>query len=236
MGGGVGIHNGASHRIMTDRTLFAMPEVTIGFFPDVGASYFLSRLQYNMGLFIGATGCRLTGADCKFLGLTDFLLAEDKLKDVKRNLLTMPLALDVEDDLNAEFDSLSISQNNDSPFMNNYELIKSWVSSGKAADLVAGFESYDGDDEWMLQTKKTFLTGCPSTWYIVEKMLKEGKAKNVSECFTMEARIAEALMDEGNFFEGVRALLVEKDKNPKWNAKNLDNVDKEKFNKIFVET
>ena len=235
MGGGVGIHNGASHRIMTDKTVFAMPEVTIGFFPDVGASYFLSRIQDNMGLFIGATGCRLTGADCKFLGLTDFLLAEDKLNDVKRNLLTMPLALDVEDDLNAEFESLSLESNSDSPFMKNYDLIKSWLSSGKVSDLVSGCESYDGNDEWMLQTKKTFLTGCPSTWYIVEKMLQEGKDKSVADCFVMEARIAESLMDEGNFFEGVRALLVEKDKNPKWNAENLEDVDKEKFNKLFAE-
>jgi enoyl-CoA hydratase/carnithine racemase len=234
MGGGVGIHNGASHRIMTDKTVFAMPEVSIGFFPDVGASYFLSRLKDNMGLFVGASGCRLTGSDCKFMGLTDFLLAEDKLSQVKRNLLTMPLALDVEDDLNAEFESLSISQDSETPFMKHYDLIKSWVRSGEVADLVAGFESYDGDNEWMLQTKKTFLTGCPSTWYIVEKMMREGKGRTVEECFQMEARIAETLMDEGNFFEGVRALLVEKDRNPKWNAKTLEEVNTEKFNKIFT--
>ena len=137
--------------------------------------------------------------------------------------------------LNAEFESLSLESNNDSPFMKNYDLIKSWLSSGKVSDLVSGFESYDGNDEWMLQTKKTFLTGCPSTWYIVEKMLQEGKDKSVADCFVMEARIAESLMDEGNFFEGVRALLVEKDKNPKWNAENLEDVDKEKFNKLFAE-
>ena len=116
MGGGVGIHNGASHRVMTDKTVFAMPEVTIGFFPDVGASYFLSRLDDNMGLFLGATGARICGYDCKRLGLTDFVLRQDDLSSIKKNLLTMPLALDVEDDLNAEFEELASKQYEASPF------------------------------------------------------------------------------------------------------------------------
>ena len=235
MGGGVGIMNGASHRIMTDKTVFAMPEVTIGFFPDVGGSYFLSRLKDNMGLFIGATGCRLTGFDCKDLGLCDYVVSEDQLSEIKKRLLSMPLALDVKDDLDAEFEDFSVEKTEKSYFEKNYNLIKEFVKDDSSEVLKEKLNGLNTDEKWFLQTRDSFLNGSPETWYIVEKMLREGKSKSVSECFNMEAKLGKALVSRGNFLEGVRALLVDKDKNPKWNPSSYSEVNKLEIDKIFEE-
>lgn len=228
MGGGVGLMAGASHRVVTETTRMAMPEVSIGLFPDVGGTYFLNRMPGQCGRFLGMTGYQMNAKDACYVGLADFAFGSDR----RTQLL---------DDLKGlNWQSKQSSQQLVSQLLKGYQDL----DSGKLPDTVLGAEQarIDGifggdsldalvervaqttsDDKWLSRALATMLAGSPITWHLVWDQLKQS-ALNLEQVFQYELTLAVRCAEMGDFIEGVRALLIDKDRSPNWRFANAQSV------------
>ncbi|XP_060850004.1 3-hydroxyisobutyryl-CoA hydrolase, mitochondrial [Rhopalosiphum padi] len=229
MGGGVGISVHGKYRVATERTLFAMPETAIGLFCDVGGSHVLSRLDRHLGVMLGLTGCRLKGADVVKAGIATHFVHSSKMDDLRTKLIEdvrdpgTVLAENTEDLSAVEFTMAPFVEKIDSIF--SHERVEAIVDALKA----------DGS-EWAQGVLKSLNEVSPTGLKITRKEISKGKNLSLDECLIMEHRLAyrctEAKYSE-DFFEGVRALLIDKDKSPKWCPASLEDVKDEIIDKYF---
>lgn len=221
MGGGLGLFRAASHRVATESTKLAMPEVTIGLFPDAGGTEFMASVEEPYGLFLGLTGAVIQGADAVYYSIANCCIAGNKynnlLDDIKNTAWSGSTA-----ELGNELDDLLSSYDNGpiAPFemtenMNIIESLKGLTSYQEVMDAMLGFEGTATGD-WMSRAMATFRSGCPLTMAIVVEQLKRARTLNLGERFRMEMNVAAHCVRGSEFIEGVRALLVDKDRKPKW--------------------
>lgn len=221
MGGGIGISNGASHRIATERSLFAMPEIAIGLYPDVGASWFLNRMPVGFGLFTGMTGARLNGLDAKFLGLATHYL-QSKSKDAVLEALVKQgwtsNAAENRELVTTTLDSLSTKDQTDknSPAQNNADLVAEFATVDGAMAFKETLERLAPKSEWIGACAREFFAGSPSSAHVIVEQLKRTSQMDLASVFRAELNLSVQCCIHPDFVEGVRALLVDKDKNPKW--------------------
>jgi len=209
MGGGVGVSVHGSHRIATANTLFAMPESGIGLFPDVGGGWFLPRLSGALGMWLALTGARLKGKDVLAAGIaTHFLEDPDGLAD---KLCEKGIA------------ALDGLQTDAAPtFAEHQSEIDSCFGKDSVEAIVAALES--GSD-WEKTQAEALSSKSPLTMKIAHRQLTEGgKMNDFRENMRMEYRIGGRIVCTKNFIEGVRAVLVDKDHNPKWEPPTLEAV------------
>lgn len=239
MGGGMGLLMGASHRIATPSSHFAMPEIAIGLYPDVGASWFLHRMPGCSGLFCALTGAGLNAADALYSGLADYLLPDTE----RRNLLSQLLALDwhfeadadaelltaVLTDLEAEYDVCLP----DSHLKSRAELIDQLCESLHPAALDEALAGLHGDDGWLNSAGENFSRGSASTGRIVLEQYRRGANLSLAEAFQMEMVISANRVLDPEFIEGVRAQLVDKDRRPQWQYASLGSVPDDYVNALF---
>ncbi|XP_014206608.1 3-hydroxyisobutyryl-CoA hydrolase, mitochondrial [Copidosoma floridanum] len=218
MGGGVGLSVHGKYRISTEKTLFAMPETAIGLFPDVGGTYFLSRLKGQLGVYLGLTGHRLTGVDVLLAGIATHYVPSDKLEDVSQELLANNSNVDEilkpysPDNVKQEF-SLASQLN----------LINECFSAPTVEDIINRLKT--NKSEWALKVVETLNKMSPTALKVTKKAIEEGRKKSLAECLVTEYRLAcTSLNKNSDFAEGVRALLIDKDQNPSWNPKTLSDV------------
>jgi enoyl-CoA hydratase/carnithine racemase len=250
MGGGMGLFVGASHRIVTERSVLAMPEVTIGFFPDVGASFFLGRLPHSLGLFLGWTGARLSFSDGMYLGFADFLISSDQKEnffDVLCESLKMDLSsngLDPSSSIDGAaqgFQKIALKENEQpkSRFAQHSKSISEAIHEKNFLDAHKRLEVISSEDDWMNSCLHTFKAGSPSSKRIFYDQLQRAKEMSLEKVFQMEYRIARHFTDPDHkelahdFKEGVRALLIDKDKNPTWQPASVDDLDMRKIELYF---
>lgn len=212
MGGGVGISAHGSHRIVTENTLFAMPECGIGLVPDVGGNLLLSRAPGAIGEYLGSTGARLKAADCITAGIADTFVAEANLTD----LIT---ALETNGNLT------SIADMSSTPEAGSLEAdlasINQTFSTGSAADIIARLES--AETEWAINAAKLMRRNCPlSVACAIEVVRAARTLPTIEEILALEYRFTYRSMSHGNFVEGVRAQIIDKDRQPKWNPATLE--------------
>uniref|UniRef100_A0A2H8TVH3 3-hydroxyisobutyryl-CoA hydrolase, mitochondrial n=1 Tax=Melanaphis sacchari TaxID=742174 RepID=A0A2H8TVH3_9HEMI len=229
MGGGVGISVHGKYRVATERTLFAMPETAIGLFCDVGGSHILSRLDRHMGIMLGLTGCRLLGSDVAKVGIATHYVHSSKLDGLRAKLIEdvrdpgIVLAENAEDLSGVKFTMAPFVEKIDSIF--SHERVEAIVDALKT----------DGS-KWAQGMLKTLNEVSPTGLKITRKEILKGKNLSLDECLIMEHRLAyrsvEAKYSE-DFFEGVRALLIDKDKKPKWCPASLEDVKDEIIDKYF---
>jgi enoyl-CoA hydratase len=206
MGGGVGVSVHGSHRIADETTVFAMPETGIGLFPDVGGSFFLPRLAGELGMYLGLTGTRLKSADAFHAGVaTQFVpaaqraalieqLAGGNLSVVSTNPGPAPLA-DLRGKINTIF---------------------------SAATVEAILERLDRDgSDWALDTAATIRGKSPTATKLAFRQIREGKLKSFDDCMRMEFRMVNRVIAGHDFYEGVRATIIDKDGAPKWKPGSL---------------
>lgn len=218
MGGGVGVSVHGRFRVVTERTMFAMPETTIGFFPDVGATYILANLADNVGMFLALTGNRLYAADLIKLGIATHYIHSSKLDELEAAL--EKIDYDVSDYHNS-FDAAQqildahCGASDDAPIL-PYEQIKALFEAESLDELTANLTA--DDSEFSLKTQKTIARMSPISLRVTFAQLKNGAKmrQNLQSCLTHEWFIAKNMLDNKDFYEGVRALLVDKDKNPQW--------------------
>ncbi|MCW8108519.1 enoyl-CoA hydratase/isomerase family protein [Alteromonas ponticola] len=229
MGGGMGLLCGASHRVVTPSSRLAMPEITIGLYPDVGGSYFLPRLPGKSGLFLGLTGASMNAADARYLGLADHVCTDASRDDVLTALLSYDWL--TEDDVPTQLSQLlsdfapAEEQIPHSNVESHQSLIDELCNSNFLSDVAQNIKTMQTtDDKWLSRAQKTFLSGSPITAHLVHQQIKRGADLSLAECFKMELIMSCRCGEVGEFQEGVRALLIDKDGTPNWRYESIEEV------------
>lgn len=227
MGGGLGISVHGSVRVVTEKAALAMPETAIGFFPDIGASYFLPRLTGATGMYLGLTGARASAADAVFSGLATHFVPSDKLGALADDLRAASSAADVDAVLSRHTTEAPASDLED-----QLAEIDRVFGSGTITDMVARLT---GDDEWTKQTREALTTLAPSSLWITAELVRRGADLSLRQCLDLELALGAEVTRNADFIEGVRAVLVDKDRNPSWNPPSIDDIDAEAIEALFTE-
>ena len=226
MGGGVGISQPARLRVATENTRFAMPETGIGLFPDVGGGWYLSRLEGRIGAFLALTGARLDGAECLATGLATHYLSAESLADAKARIAEDPSRVD------GILGSLAIAPP-EARIMANMSQINRLFASDRYEDVIAALEA-DGSD-WSAKELATLKTKSPQTCKVALRQLAESlTCADFAANMVMEYRIASRVLLRPDFTEGVRAVIVDKDNQPKWTPPTPDAVTDDLLDAIFA--
>ena len=239
MGGGLGLMAGASHRVVTATSRIAMPEMAIGLYPDVGASWFLNRMPAGCGLFLGLTGASINAADAKFIGLADNFLLHERKEALLQKLLGInwgdTIALNhqkLSDALRSEEDQCRTQMplSNIRPHQGDIEALAKHQSLQIAINAINAMQ---GEDKWLQKAKESLAYGSPITAHIVFELLKLGQSKILADSFRLELGLSVQCGKLGEFTEGVRALLMDKDLQPKWQYKTVDEVPQSVIDELF---
>ncbi|MGK9063605.1 enoyl-CoA hydratase/isomerase family protein [Stutzerimonas chloritidismutans] len=226
LGGGMGLVQGASLRVISERTRMGMPEVGIGYFPDVGGSYFLSRLPNHLGFYMGLTGHHVGSADSLFAGLADYCLPHEQFAELERRLDEQDWSMPPLQALTNLLVSMGSPELPDAPFKTLAPAIDEHFSHDNVAAIRQSLASETRAEyrDWAAETLKTMDSRSPLSMSVTLEMLRRGRNASLAECFAMELHLDRQWFDEGDIIEGVRALIVDKDKNPRWNPPTLDEV------------
>ena len=237
MGGGMGIAQGASLRVVTDRTRMAMPEVAIGFFPDVGASFFLSRLPAALASYLGLSGTTIGGADALYAGLADIYVRAEALDGLEKALAALRWGSDHSADIHGVVRAL---RDADVPASALADLRPAIDLHFSHADIRAVMDSLRSElrpayAEWAGHTLATMAKRSPLMMAVTASQLERGRAMTLADCFRMELGMLRHSLEQGDFMEGVRAVLVDKDNAPRWNPARIDEVTEEMIAAFFVD-
>jgi enoyl-CoA hydratase/carnithine racemase len=222
MGGGMGVAQGAQFRVATDNTRIAMPEVGIGLIPDVGASYFLSRLPGALGPYLALTGNQVRAADALYAGLADFCLSADALPRLNQALQQVRWTQDPRADVMKVLVSLGTTQLPSAPLAAVRTAIDRHFSQANAVGVLQSLRSETSPEysAWAQQTLATIVTRSPLTVAVALRQLQRGKTLTLAECLRMELGLVQHCFADGDFINGVRALIIDKDNNPRWRHEN----------------
>lgn len=240
MGGGMGLMNGASHRIVTERSLLAMPEVTIGLYPDVGATYFLNNMPDRCGLFLGITGATMNASDALFLKLADSFIGSEHKDAVLGRLQeiewgdTQSLNKKKVTDALTEMASADNTQRPPGQVENNRKHIADLTRGDNITDIVERIVADSNDDKWLSKARANLANGCPITSHIVWNQIQHGADLSLADCFRLELTLSTNCAVRGDFAEGIRALLIDKDKQPKWQHESVAAVTSEELDGFFT--
>jgi enoyl-CoA hydratase/carnithine racemase len=220
MGGGLGLMAGASHRVVTETTRIAMPEISIGLFPDVGGSWFLPRMPGRCGLFLGLTGAPLNAGDALFTRLADYFIPQQERANVLDALcqadwaaradagVTLDLVLR---DFAGAADVLPVSE-----VQTHFDTIQAMTASRELAGIVAAIVAYDGDAAWLQRAATTLAGGSPFSAALAWALWNRARHLGLADVFRLELIVALRCCAYPDFSEGVRALLIDKDNTPRW--------------------
>jgi enoyl-CoA hydratase len=230
MGGGVGISIHGSHRVAGERFLFAMPEVGIGFFPDIGATWFLPRMPGEFGTWCALTGERLGRGDATATGVATHCVASARFGELAEALCgTVPV-----DALLAAF----AEPDGDAPIAQRRDVIERLFAGDR---VEAVLESLDreasgsgGDAGWARETAALIRTKSPTSLKITLAQVRRGQALAFDECMRTEFRIVSRLVHGHDFYEGVRAVLIDKDNAPRWRPATLAEVADADVERLFA--
>ncbi|RDC60726.1 Enoyl-CoA hydratase [Alteripontixanthobacter maritimus] len=226
MGGGVGIALPAKFRVATENTRLAMPETGIGLFPDVGGGWHLSRLGGRLGQFLALTGARLDGAECLWAGLATHYLPSQMAADAKARIIEKP-------DRIAGVLSEMVGSPPKARIEENADKIAKHFASDDFETILASLEAEDSD--WSHKERDTLGTKSPQTCKVALRQLAEGaKMTDFADNMRMEYRIASRVINRPDFAEGVRAVIVDKSNDPKWNPPVPQEVDDALIDSIFA--
>ena len=209
MGGGVGISCPCRYRIATERTVFAMPETTIGIFPDVGGGRYLSRLRGRLAQYLALTGARLNGAECKALRLATHYIPSERLEAVKERIAADPYRVE------AILDEASDYETPPAPIMACLPLIDRCFANDTLEEILACLDAEQ--DEWAAETAAVIRAKSPTACKVSLRMLVESpKQPHFVDEMRMEYGLMVRMIRFPDFREGVRALLIDKDNAPAW--------------------
>lgn len=211
MGGGVGLTWHAPIRIATEKSMYAMPETKIGFFTDVGGSYFLPRIKNNdisLGLYLGLTGQRVKGRDLAKYGIATHFVPEDNVEELRKHLMADVKPDSSHDDIEHIVDDHADVEAKMGKIPNHEEIKKIFQPDSIQA-IVDRLDKSSSD--FAIETQKALLPMSPLSMAVVFEQIVRGSKMSVKEVFEMEYKIAAGFLEHTEFYEGVRALLVDKD-------------------------
>jgi len=244
MGGGMGLMAGCSHRLVTEGTRFAMPEVTIGLFPDASGSWFLQRMPAKTGLFLGLTGAMCNGSDALLANLAEYAVASQDYDTVMQRLKQSNWqAVDNASSSNKCHDNsahsivsralaeLSVAELPGSKLATYWQPIQQLMNSGGLADIDALLQSDEAlaqlnqdfaADSWTQRAVATYRHGCPVTAALTYALYYKVADLSIEQVLYLETNVAVHCAANPDFKEGVRALLIDKDRSPKWSRSMAD--------------
>lgn len=219
MGGGVGLSIYGDHRLATDNSKFAMPESAIGFFPDVGGSYFLSNLPDNIGKYIGLTGEVLGLNELIFFGLATHYFKNNKIEDVKEKFIKR-----------GEISHDNFEVKNDTYLIKNMNLINE-LFNGNIQTIISNLKSHNS--EFSKKILDILLVKCPMSLAISTKLIDDAKGKSLKECLETEFQLSQKIVYRSDFDNGVNSVLISKDHNPIWEPSKIDEINIEDLDFYF---
>lgn len=239
MGGGLGMMVGGSHRIVTENSRIAMPEISIGLYPDVGGSYFLNRMPNNCGLFLGLTGASINATDAKYCHLADYFVVNDRKESLVEQLTQLdwqesaPLNHEKLSNLLISFEQDSVNLSPESKLNEHNVLIEQVTSFDNLKEIVNSILTVECEDKWFNRAQKSLKHGSALSASLAYQQLQFGKSLSLADCFRLELNMSVKSGQFGEFVEGVRALLIDKDNSPKWHFDSIETVDKKVIDWFF---
>jgi enoyl-CoA hydratase len=231
MGGGVGLSAHGSHRVVTDKTNIGMPEVGVGFFPDVGGTWLLSRAPGEIGTYFGLTGQTMNGADAVYAGLADVVVASDQLPALREALTRAPDHADARS-VRAIIDGFATA-NVVAPIAAQQHLIDPLFGPDTIEEIVTALVHHDSD--FARATLGAILEKSPTGLKLTLKLLRMARqSASLRECLVREYRAALEIFVNHDFPEGIRAAVIDKDRNPKWKPARIEEVTPELIARYFV--
>jgi enoyl-CoA hydratase/carnithine racemase len=226
MGGGLGLYQGASKRILDPKAMLAMPEIAIGLFPDVGATYFLNQLPKFWGMLLGLTGMRVSGGVAKLLGFADHLIEQEDWSSIiekaqKGGTIDWPSYEKVPTQDERTFK----------------QVIETELARGLDWSDLNSFDSFARNYQGYAPLEaafKQYLHGSPSSAAVIHHQLLSGRNFDLKTAYDQDLVLAKNFLKKKDFFEGVRALLIDKDKKPIWNPSSLQEIKKTEILSYFT--
>jgi enoyl-CoA hydratase len=222
MGGGVGLSAHGRHRVVTEKTKLAMPEVGLGFFPDVGGTFLLSRSPGEIGTYFGLTGQTMNGPDAIHAQFADAVVPSGKLAALREALVGLPAGVN-SNEVKATIDRFATGETA-GPVAALQPQIDGWFAHDRMQDIVEALQR-DGS-ELAQATLKTLNEKSPRGMVVTLKLLRLARASSSSleECLVREYRAALEVFRSDDFREGVRAAVIDKDRNPRWSPPRIEDV------------
>ena len=227
LGGGMGLVQGADLRLVTERSRLAMPEVGIGYFPDVGGSYFLPRIPGELGIYLGVSGVQIRAADALYCGLADCYMASEQLSELDRRLDSLQWNDTPLKDLQGLLAQLAVQHLPEPPLHALRPVIDHFFALPDVPSIIEQLRSVTVADshQWALDTANLLQTRSPLAMAVTLEMLRRGRELSLERCFALELHLDRQWFARGDLIEGVRALLIDKDKQPRWNPPTLQALD-----------
>lgn len=231
MGGGAGVSVHGSHRIATERFIFAMPETNIGFFTDIGASYFLSRCPGNSGIYLALTGTRIKAADAYYTGIINHIIPHEKLNDAVNTLAETALHDAAHQQVSAILKQFSTTAEHP-PLIDHQQEIDHCFGAKTVTEIIALLNQQNAS--WCQETAKILSTKSPTSLKIIKEQLHRGAQMEFADCMKMEYGLVKHFLHRHDLYEGIRAVLVDKDHKPQWQPSRLEEVGDELVQSYFT--
>ncbi len=228
MGGGVGISIHGRFRIGGERMVFAMPEVGIGFFPDVGGTFLLSRMPNNLGVYCALTGARLKLADATYAGIISHPVMSTRFPEIQEELTKT-------DDVEKILQNYSIDLGS-GELSTRLGVIENIFGKESISEIISELSNVEEEHKiWAEKTLAALNKNSPTSIEIALEQMKRGATLDFDDCMKLEFRIVSHMLCGNEFFEGIRALLIDKDNQPKWRKYNSDAEKRDALEKYFIE-
>ena len=242
MGGGLGLMAGASYRIATETTRIAMPEISIGLFPDVGGTWFLNKMPYALGIFFALTGAHINALDAKFTGLANHLMETRNIQDFESSLVQAAWHTDRKENENnlgqllanhtcTEDHISQFSASEIAPIKNKLSAACQQTSLG---EVIKAIRALAEESKWLKRANATLENGSALSSLLIFEQLKRYRYAALNQIFEQELSLATRIVRYPEFAEGVRALLIDKDKSPKWKFDHFSGVSSELLETFFT--
>lgn len=223
LGGGMGLAQAASLRVITERTRMGMPEVGIGFFPDVGGSYFLPRLPGELGVYLGVTGVQVRAADALYAGLADYCLPSERIGELDQALDNLNWSYAPRENLHQLLAGLATERIPGAELKAFRQAIDRHFAHSDIAAIRKSLLAEDCPEfrDWVEETVRVLDSRSPLAMAVTLELLRRGRHLSLADCFVLELHLDYQWFDKGDLMEGVRALIIDKDKKPRWNPPTL---------------
>lgn len=231
MGGGVGISIHGSHRIATERLLFAMPETGIGFFPDIGGTYFLPRLPGYFGFYLGLTGARITNNDATALGLTTQMVPHEQLPNLLDELVKQPFGDQAKNKVTDIINQFILPLPAQT-ILNHQTAIDECFSCKTVEEIVTRISN--SSNPLCRSAGEVLPKKSPTSLKVTLYAIQQGKTLDFDTCMQQEFAMTCHFLEEHDFIEGIRALIIDKDQTPKWRPSTLEEVSSQMVKKYFL--
>ncbi|QEM82002.1 enoyl-CoA hydratase/isomerase family protein [Halomonas binhaiensis] len=229
MGGGLGLTAGANHRLVTETTRVAMPEITIGLYPDIGASWFLNRMLPGIGAYLGLTGANLNARDALDLGLADHFIPRERKDELLAGICDSHMVEGSENSAEAVImrNVAELERRDQAPSAQVRPLLdhlQSLTRKARVEDAIAAILEDANEDAWLAANRKRLAAGCPLSARLAWEMLERHRHGSLADAFRDELVASIQCNVLGDFAEGVRALLIDKDQSPRWRHQDVSSI------------